>query len=96
MEIKNPITSKLFKAILTLRTEDEFYSFFEDLCSIDELLEMSNRFRVAEMLYKNKKYTEINKLTGSSMGTISRINRCFKYGNNGYKLVFDRLKNNEI
>lgn len=92
MDIKNPITSTLFKAVSTLRTEDEYYSFFEDLCTVDELLEMSNRFRIAKLLYHGKKYTEIQKLTGCSMGTISRINRTFKYGNDGYKLVFERLK----
>ncbi|EFR43350.1 YerC/YecD family TrpR-related protein [Dialister micraerophilus] len=91
MDIKNPTTSALFEAVSKLQTENEFYSFFEDLCTVDELLEMTNRFRIAKMLYHGKKYNEIQKLTGCSMGTISRINRTFKYGNDGYKLVFERL-----
>lgn len=85
----------LFKAILELRTVDECYSFFEDLCTISELKSMSQRMEVALMLADKRIYTDIAKETGASTATISRVNRCINYGQDGYNLVIDRLREKE-
>lgn len=85
----------LFKAILELRTVDECYSFFEDLCTISELKSMSQRMEVALMLADKRIYTDIAKETGASTATISRVNRCINYGQDGYNLVIDRMKEKE-
>ncbi len=85
----------LFKAILELKTVDECYSFFEDLCTISELKSMSQRMEVALMLRDKRVYTDIADKTGASTATISRVNRCINYGQDGYNLVIDRLKNKE-
>ena len=82
----------LFSAILKLETMEECYAFFEDLCTISELQEMSRRLLAAKMLKDNYIYTEIAQQTGLSTATISRVNRCLKYGNNGYLTVLDRLE----
>ena len=82
----------LFKAILELKTVDECYSFFEDLCTISELKSMSQRMEVALMLADKRIYTDIAKETGASTATISRVNRCINYGQDGYNLVIDRMK----
>lgn len=82
----------LFKAILELKTVDECYSFFEDLCTISELKSMSQRMEVALMLADKRIYTDIAKETGASTATISRVNRCINYGEDGYNLVIKRLK----
>ena len=85
----------LFRAILKLENMEECRSFFEDLCTISELQSMAQRFEVALMLDKNEIYNEISAKTGASTATISRVNRSLNYGSDGYKLVIERLKNNE-
>ena len=82
---------ELFKAILTLQTIDECYTFFEDACTINELLSLSQRFEVARMLRDKKTYLEISKKTGASTATISRVNRSLTYGNDGYELVLNQI-----
>ncbi|MBO5218005.1 MAG: helix-turn-helix domain-containing protein [Clostridia bacterium] len=81
----------LFKGILTLENVSECYSFFEDLCTVAELQEMSKRLLAAKMLKDNYIYTEIAERTGLSTATISRVNRCLKYGSDGYITVLERL-----
>ena len=81
--------------MLTLEDVEECYSFFEDLCTIPELKEMSRRMAAAKMLRENKVYSEIAELTGLSTATISRVNRCIKYGNDGYNKAFERLEAKE-
>lgn len=92
-KIKNEAVDFLFDAILCLETRDECYSFFEDLCTVNELLSLSQRFEVAAMLKKRKTYLEIAEKTGASTATISRVNRSLNYGNDGYEMVFGRMEN---
>ncbi len=94
-KIKSEPVDQLFDAILTLKSREECYSFFEDLCTVNELLSLSQRFEVASMLREKKTYLEIAEKTGASTATISRVNRSLTYGNDGYDLVFERMKNNE-
>lgn len=91
-KIKNESIDHLFDAILCLKDKDECYRFFEDLCTVNELLSLSQRLEVAHMLTNNKTYLEIAERTGTSTATISRVNRSLNYGNDGYQLVFDRIK----
>lgn len=85
----------LFKAVLQLKDIDECRRFFDDLCTIPELRSMSQRIEVAHMLYDKKVYTDIGEATGASTATISRVNKCLNYGQNGYNLVLERLKEAE-
>ena len=82
----------LFDAVLCLQSREECYSFFEDLCTVNELLSLSQRFEVAAMLKEHKTYLEIAEKTGASTATISRVNRSLTYGNDGYEMVFSRMK----
>ena len=90
-KIKTETVDFLFEAILQLKDKSECYSFFEDLCTVNELLSLSQRFEVARMLKEHKTYMEIAEKTGASTATISRVNRSLNYGNDGYDLVFTRL-----
>jgi len=81
----------LYKAILTLRTEEEVYNFFQDLCTVTELRAMEQRFDVAVLLNQGMIYNDILERTGASSATISRVNRCYTYGTGGYRTVLDRL-----
>jgi len=82
---------QLFDAILTLKDKDECYKFFEDLCTVNEIMGLSQRFDVATMLRDKKTYLEIASETGASTATISRVNRSLTYGCDGYEMVFERL-----
>lgn len=90
--LRTPAVDMLFEAILSLEKVDECYDFFEDVCTVNELLAIAQRFQVAGMLRDKKTYTEIASETGASTATISRVNRSLVYGNDGYELVFERIK----
>jgi len=88
---RDELTDQLFKAILLLNNEKECYSFFEDLATINEIKELSQRLEVARMLNDGSTYEEIAHKTGASSATISRVKRCLNYGADGYKLIIERL-----
>ncbi len=94
-EIHTKAVDHLFEAILELKDKEECYRFFEDVCTINELLSLSQRFEVAKMLTQNKTYLEIAEETGASTATISRVNRSLNYGSDGYLMVFHRLEKNQ-
>ena len=89
---KNDETDRLFDAILKLEDREECYRLFEDLCTIKEIRSMAQRFQVAYLLSEEKTYSEIEKITGASTATISRINKCLGYGADGYRMILDRMK----
>ena len=85
-------TDRLFDAVLGLKTREECYAFFDDLCTIKEIRDMSLRFEGAIMLEKGDNYKEISEKIGLSPATISRISRCLNYGSGGYRAAIDREK----
>lgn len=89
-KIKTEAVDDLFEAILTLRDTDECYAFFEDVCTVNELLSLSQRYEVAKMLREKRTYLDIAEKTGASTATISRVNRALNYGNDGYDMVIGR------
>ena len=89
--IHTEAVDQLFDAILSLKNKEECYTFFEDVCTINELLSLSQRFEVAKVLRQKKTYLEISGKAGASTATISPVNRSLTYGNDGYEMVFERL-----
>ena len=83
---------ELFRAILTLKTEEDCYRFFEDVCTINEIKAISQRLQVAKLLREKKTYTEIEAQTKASTAPISRINRCLQNGANGYETILKRME----
>lgn len=90
-KIRTEEVDYLFDAILSLQDKEECYTFFEDICTVNELLSLAQRFGVARMLREKKTYLDIAEKTGASTATISRVNRSLNYGNDGYDLVFGRI-----
>ncbi|WP_130837090.1 YerC/YecD family TrpR-related protein [Lachnoclostridium sp. Marseille-P6806] len=90
-KIQTESVNQLFDAVLSLKNREECYRFFEDLCTVKELLSLSQRLEVASMLRENRTYLEIGEKTGASTATISRVNRSLSYGEDGYDLVFRRI-----
>ena len=82
----------LYRAVLTLKTEEECRRFFKDLCTIAELRAMEQRYDVAVLLDEGMVYSDILEKTGASSATISRVNRALNYGEDGYHLVLERMK----
>ena len=94
-KIKTEAVDNLFEGILSLKSKEECYIFFEDICTINELLSLSQRFEVAKMLREQKTYLEIAEKTGASTATISRVNRSLNKQKTAYDMVFDRIENKE-
>ena len=94
-KVNSPETESLVKAILSLESEEECFSFFEDICTIKEIQDMSQRFQVAQMLNQNKRYIEISQITGASTATISRVNKCLNYGSDGYRRALEKMSDKE-
>ena len=91
-KIKSEDVDYLFKAMMTLENVAEFYKFFDDLCTIAEVGEMSKRLKAAKMLKSGAVYSEISEKTGLSTTTISRVNKCLRYGSGGYNTGLERLE----
>ena len=94
-KIRTEAVDFLFDAVLSLKNREECYTFFEDVCTVNELLSLSQRFEVAKMLREQKTYLEIAEKTGASTATISRVNRSLQYGCDGYDKIFDRISEEE-
>ena len=93
--IRTPEADDFCDAILSLRSRDECYRFFQDVCTVNELNSLSQRFAVAKMLTRRKTYQEIAQKTGASTATISRVNRALVYGSDGYSMVLERTEEPE-
>ena len=90
--IRDPYLAQLFKAVLSLKTPEDCEAFFEDVCTVNEIKSMSQRLEVARLLDSGENYATIEKKTGASSTTVSRVNRCLNYGADGYVYVLKELK----
>ena len=86
---------ELFEAILTLNSVEECYAFFEDACTIKEIIEIAQRLKVAKLLSAGTSYLTVSKEVGVSTATISRVSKCLEYGNGGYQMVMERVAGEE-
>ncbi len=89
--LRDRTVDQLFEAILKLRTVEECYRFFDDLCTVGEVQSLAQRLEVARMLQRGLTYHHIEQETGASTATISRVKRCLNYGADGYRLALDRM-----
>ena len=90
-EIRSDNTNRLFNAFMKLENIDEFYDFFEDLCTVKEIKDMTQRFEVACLLNDGMSYQKVSELTNVSSATISRVKRCLDYGSGGYIKAIERM-----
>ena len=94
-KLPDHLHDQLFRAILELKSVDECYEFFEDICTIQEMKAISARLEVARMLKAGDIYEDIVQKTGASTATISRIKRCLVYGSGGYEKILSRMAEKE-
>ena len=90
-KVKSDETDELYRAIMSLQSQEECYRFFDDLCTFGEIKAMAQRFHVAQLLEEGKIFAQISEETGASSATITRVNKCITYGSDGYKLVLERM-----
>ena len=88
--LHNPDVDALFEAVLSLKNLEECYAFFEDACTIKEILDISQRLKAAKMLSSGANYADVSRETGMSTATISRVSKCLEYGAGGYKTAIER------
>ncbi len=88
---KSKEATELFKAVLKLENVSECKKFFRDLCTVSEIKAMSERFQVAKKVDLGVSYRKINKMTGASTATVTRVAHFLHHGMGGYKLILKRL-----
>lgn len=91
-KLESQQVENLFDAMMTLETKEDYYRFFEDLSTVNEIKALAQRMEVAKMLEADRTYTDIANATGASTATISRVKRCLNYGSDGYRLVLERME----
>ena len=91
-KLKNADTDFLFDCVLSLKTREECYDFFEDLCTVKEISDMAQRLQAAKLLLDGATYEQIVKAVEISTATISRINRCIQYGTGGYRQTIEKVR----
>ncbi len=94
-KLKSDAADLLFDGILQLKTREECYTLFSDLCTAHEVQSLAQRLEVAKLLREGETYQSIAAVTGASTATISRVNRSMTDSCGGYDIVFERLKNKE-
>lgn len=94
-DLKTPGTNMLVEALLSLRTQEECYALLEDLCTVREIHDLSQRLEVALLLDRGETYAGIVEKTGASTATIGRVNRALHYGAGGYEALFKRIARTE-
>ncbi len=95
MNFRSESIDRLFQTFLNLNTVEECYTYFEDLCTIKELQDMSQRLDTAILLSNGDSYQKITEKVNISTATIGRVSKCLNYGNGGYRMAIDRLKEKE-
>ena len=88
----DPQTDELFRSILTLKSVEECYAYFEDLCTVKEVRDMGQRLHVASLMRSGSSYIAAQEATGASSATIGRVKRCLDYGAGGYQMILERMK----
>ena len=90
-KIRCESVDRLFQTILNLETVEECYEYFEDICTIKEIQDMSQRLDTAILLSKGMSYQKIAEAVDVSSATIGRVSKCLNYGTGGYRKAIDKL-----
>lgn len=95
MKFRSESVDRLFQTILNLKTLDECYEYFDDICTIKEIQDMAQRLETAILLSEGYSYQRISDIVEVSTATIGRVSKCLNYGSGGYKNAIKRLKDGE-
>ena len=90
-ELRTPEVEDLLNVLAGIDDRDTMYALLEDVFTIREIRECSQRLAVARMLDEGKSYAKIADATGASATTIARVSKCLGYGSGGYRAALDVL-----
>ena len=90
-DLRTPEVEDLLAVLASIDDEDAMFALLEDLFTIREIRESSQRLAVARMLDAGKSYAKIEGATGASATTIARVSKCLSYGAGGYRAALDKL-----
>lgn len=96
MKYRSKSVDRLFQSILNLKTIEECYEYFDDICTIKEIQDMAQRLDTAILLSQGLSYQKITEKVDVSTATIGRVSKCLNYGSGGYKTAIERLNNAEV
>ena len=95
MKFRSEAVDRLFQTFLNLETLEECYAYFEDICTVKEILDMAQRLETAILLSEGNSYQKIMEKVEISTATIGRVSKCLNYGTGGYRMVIEKLKEEE-
>lgn len=95
MKFRSEAVDRLFQTFLNLESLEECYAYFEDICTIKEILDMAQRLETAILLSEGNSYQQIMEKVEISTATIGRVSKCLNYGTGGYRMAIDKLKEEE-
>ena len=95
MKFRSESVDRLFQTILNLKTLDECYEYFDDICTIKEIQDMAQRLETAILLSEGNSYQKIMEKVEISTATIGRVSKCLNYGTGGYRVAIEKLKEEE-
>ena len=87
---KNKKLKNLAKTLVAISGEKDMLNFLRDLCTLEELDEMSNRLEAVQLLNKGTSYRDVAEKTGMSTTTVTRIAHWMKHGEGGYKKALEK------
>ena len=94
-KLKTELVDNLLEVFASMTSADDIYSFLQDLCTVREISEMSQRLEVARLLANKQSYVFVQDATGASATTISRVSKCLNYGSGGYKDALAIISNQD-
>ena len=95
MKFRSEAVDRLFQTFLNLESLEECYAYFEDICTVKEILDMAQRLETAILLSEGNSYQKIMEKVEISTATIGRVSKCLNYGTGGYRMAIDKLKEEE-
>lgn len=94
-KIRTELVENLLGVFARIDDPDDVYALLQDLCTVREITEMSQRLEVARLLSEKTSYLEIQEKTGASATTISRVSKCLNYGSGGYETALAVMEQEE-
>ena len=89
--MRTPEVEALLCVLAGFSDTDSVYDFACDLLTVREIEDMAQRLEVARRLAAGASYMDIQRDTGASATTISRVSKCLNYGTGGYEKALSLL-----